>query len=251
VKKLILILILLGLWGCGHKPAPVQSVDEQFKIAKQYYDKNKYYKAQLEFEKLIYTYPGNTIVDTAQYYLAMSQFGQKDYIAAAGEFQRLLASYPQSAFADDAQYQIGMCHYKLSPKYQLDQTETIEAIDEFQTFLGNFAGSPLTEDARNRIRELEEKIAQKKFMTGLLYLKLGDYEPAMTYFWSVRDDYAATDWAIQAIYYTGEAQFGLKNYDKALETFQTFAAGFPSHFLTAKAKQKIEQVKKTSASVAK
>jgi nicotinate-nucleotide adenylyltransferase len=238
VKRFALVFILLGLLGCGHKPTLVLSVNEQFKVAKQYYDRNKYYKAQQEFEKLIYTYPGNTIIDTAQYYLSMSQYGQKDYIIAAGEFERLLASYPQSEFADDAQYQIGMCHYKMSPKYQLDQTETEQAIEAFQTFLGNFIGSPLAEDARNRIRELENKLAQKKFMTGLLYLKLGDYEPAMTYFWTVRDDFSSTDWAVQAIYYTGESLYGQKKYDRALETFQAFVAGFPSHPITAKLRKK-------------
>jgi outer membrane protein assembly factor BamD len=251
VKRFALVFILLGLWGCGHKPTLVLSVKEQFKVAKQYYDRNKYYKAQQEFEKLIYTYPGNTIIDTAQYYLSMSQYGQKDYIIAAGEFERLLRSYPQSEFADDAQYQIGMCHYKMSPKYQLDQTETEEAIEAFQTFLGNFIASPLAEDARNRIKELENKLAQKKFMIGILYLKLGDYEPARTYFWAVRDDFPSTDWAVQAIYYTGEALYGQKKYDQALETFQSFTTGFPSHPLAAKANKKIEQTKNKTASVAK
>lgn len=250
MKRYALLFILLGLWGCGHKPTPVLSVKEQFTLAKQLYDKHKFFKAQQEFEKLIYTYPGNTIIDTAQYFLSMSQFGQKEYVIAAGEFERLLQSYPQSEYADDAQYQIGMCHYKMSPKYQLDQTETYEALDAFQTFLGNFIGSPLVEDARNRIRELEDKLAQKKFMTGLLYLKLTDYEPAITYFWTVRDEYPATDWAVRAIYYTGEAYYGQKDYAKALETLQAFATGFPSHPLSIKAAKKIEQIHKKTASVA-
>jgi outer membrane protein assembly factor BamD len=250
VKRFAILLLLLGLWGCGHKPAPVLSVNEQFKLAKQLYDNHKYRKAQQEFEKLIYTYPGHTIIDTAQFFLAMSQYYQKDYIIAAGEFERLLQSYPQSEYADDAQYQIGMCHYKMSPKYQLDQTETYEALEAFQTFLGNFIGSPLAEEARNRIRELENKLAQKRFMTGMLYLKLADYNPAITYFWTVRDEYPATDWAVQAVYYTGEAYYGLKDYPKALETFRTFAAGFPSHPLASKAAGRIEQILKKNASVA-
>jgi len=250
VKRYALLLILLGLWGCAQKPSPVLSVNEHFNLDHQLYDKHKYRKAQQEFEKLIYTYPGNSIIDTAQYFLSMSLFGQKEYVIAAGEFQRLLQSYPQSEFADDAQYQIGMCHYKMSPKYQLDQTETYEALEAFQTFLGNFIGSPLAEDARNRIRELENKLAQKRFMTGLLYLKLADYGPAITYFWTVRDEYPSTDWAVQAIYYTGEAYYGQKDYDKALETIQAFAAGFPSHPLASKAAKKIEQIHKKTASVA-
>jgi len=248
-KRLVFVAVMLSLWGCGQKPTPVLSASDQFKFARNLYDKKKYLKAQQEFEKLIYTYPGNTVVDTAQYYLGMSHYGQEDYITAAGEFERLLQSYPLSAFADDAQYQIGMCHFEMSPKYQLDQTETFQAIEAFQTFLNNFAASPLTGEAREKIRELEDKLARKKFMTGLLYLKLRDFSPAMVYFWAVRDDYPSTDWAIQSVYYTGEAEYHLKEYDRATEIFQNFLTGFPSHKLAPKAKQMLDTIKKKTESV--
>ena len=244
MKKAILLILAAGIIsGCSHKPVPMLPAADQFRTARSLYEKKKYYKAQLEFEKLIYTYPGNTVVDTAQYYLGMSYYGQRDYTTAAGEFERLLASYPQSAYADDAQYQIGMCHYKMSPKYQLDQAETNLAIEAFQSLLSNFAGSSLIEDGRAKIRELEDKLARKKFMAGILYLKMSDYDPAMVYFWSVRDEYPSTDWAIQAVFYTGEALLQLKQYAKAQETFINFLTGFPVHKLAAKAKQKIEHIK--------
>jgi outer membrane protein assembly factor BamD len=247
-KRWLILLILAGLWGCSHKTGTVLPVADQFKLGKNLYEKKKFYKAQMEFEKLIYSYPGNTVIDTAQYYLAMSLYDQKDYVTSASEFNRLIQSYPQSEWADDAQYQIGMCHYKMSPKYSLDQTETFQAVEAFQNFVSNFASSPLMNDARDRLRELDDKLAKKRFMSGLLYLKMGDYEPAITYFWSVRDNYSATDWAVQSIYYTGDAQLRLKQYDKALETFQGFVTGFPDHKLTAKAKQKMADIKKKTGS---
>jgi outer membrane protein assembly factor BamD len=248
-KRWLILLVLLGVWGCSHKPAPVLPVADQFKLAKNLYDKNKFYKAQMEFEKLIYSYPGNTVIDTAQFFLAMSFFNQKDYVTSASEFNRLIQSYPQSEWADDSQYQIGMCHYKMSPKYSLDQSETFLAIEAFQNFVSNFIGSPLLEDARARLRELDDKLAQKRYMSGMLYLKMGDYNPAIVYFWNVRDSYPSTEWAVRSIYYTGEAQLSLKQYDKALETFQNFIAGFPDHKLTVKAKQKVADIKKKTGSV--
>lgn len=237
----LIILIIISL-SCGGKPQLITSAAEQFKYAKGLYDKNKSYKAQLAFENLIYTYPGNTVIDTAQYYLGMCYFKQKDYGIAAGEFKRLLSAYPQSEFTDDSQYQVGMCHYEMSPKYQLDQQETYLAIDEFRYLIVNFPSSPYRELTNVKIKELEGKLAEKKFETGILYLKLGSYEPALTYFRYVRDNYSATDWAIQAFYYTGETQMKLERYEEALTTFDNFLIGFSDHKLAPKAKKRIEQI---------
>ncbi len=245
MKCLIVLVILcsIGL-GCGSKPDVVLSSQDQFKYAKELYDKKKYFKAKTAFENLIYTYPGNTVIDTAQFYLGMRHYNQKEYGLAAGEFKRLLSAYHKSEFADDAQYQVGMCHYKMSPKYQLDQKETYLAIDEFSLLMSNYPTSEYRDEAIARIKELEDKLSRKKFEAGKLYLRLHNYEPAITYFSFVRDNYPATDWAIQAFYYTGEAQDGLGQYDEALQIFENFLIGFSGHKLAPKAKKKIEQITK-------
>jgi outer membrane protein assembly factor BamD (BamD/ComL family) len=93
------------------------------------------------------------------------------------------------------------------------------------------------------VQELEDKLARKKVMTGKLYMKMGDYDPALLYFRYVRDNFPATDWAIQAFYYTGEALEHLKKYDEALETYKNFFLGFSDHELADKAKKKIEDLR--------
>lgn len=239
----VALMVLAVLAGCSKQVTSVLSASEQFRVAKQLYDKGKYYKAQLEFEKLIYAYPGNTVIDTTQYYLGMSYYHQKEYGVAIGEFNRLLTSYPQSDFIDDSQYQIGMCHYKMSPKYQLDQSETYQAIEAFRVLIVNYTLSEYISDARHMMQELEEKLARKKFVTGRLYMKMGDYDPALLYFKYIRDNFPATDWAICAFYYSGEALEHLEKYDEALETYENFLLGFSDHKLADKAKKKIEDVK--------
>jgi outer membrane protein assembly factor BamD len=241
---LFTLVLLIALSSCGKKPHKVLSAPEQFLRAKELYDRGKYYNAQLEFENLIYAYPGNTVIDTAQFYLAMCYYNRKDYGLAAGEFNRLLASYPASAFADDAQYYVGMSHYKMSPKYSLDQTESYQAIDEFNQLFSNYPGSPLVKEARERVRELENKLAEKAFKAGELYLKMGNYKSALTYFSYVRDNYPATDWAVKSFYYTGEAQFKMEDYKDAKDTFEKFLQGFSGHELADKAENKLKEVNK-------
>ena len=236
------LLAVIVISGCGKKPRPVLPAAEQFVRAKDLYDRGKYYKAQLDFENLIYTYPGNTVIDTAEYYLGMCYYQQKDYGLAAGEFKRLMNAYPNSDFADDAQYYIAMSHYRMSPKYSLDQVETNLAIQEFNKLISDFMLSPFTKEAREKVVELEDKLARKSFNAGILYLKLGHYKAALTYFAFVRDNYPSTDWAIQSFYYTGEAQYKSKKYAEAKDTMEKFLLGFANHKLAPKAKEKLEQI---------
>jgi outer membrane protein assembly factor BamD len=244
VKKILLgvIVAAVAFSYCGKKPRTVLPAADQFVKAKDLYDRGKYYRAQLEFENLIYTYPGNTVIDTAQYYLGMSYYNQKDYGLSTGELKRLLTSYPTSAFADDAQYYIAMSHYRMSPKSSLDQSETYLAIDEFNQLISNYPTSSYMADARSKVGELEDKLAKKSFKIGELYLKLNDYKSALTYFAFVRDNYPSTDWAIKAFYYSGEAQLKLNRLSDAKDTFEKFLLGFSDHELALKAREKLEDI---------
>ena len=214
----------------------------QFDVAMELYNKNNNFKSQMAFQRLIYSFPGQTFIDTAQYYLAMSFYNMKDYPEAVTEFRRLLTSYPTSAFADDAQYQIAMSFYKQSPKYYHDQSDTYDAIDEFSVFLSRYPRSSLKEEAQARLSELFDKLAKKLYKSGELYLKLHDYEPALIYFQQVRDNYPNSEWARYAFYYSGEALRRQGKVSDALETFQNFVLAFPDSDLAKKAHKKIAKL---------
>ena len=244
----LLLLIIVLIVGCSTtKTSKVLPVNDQFKFAMDLYDNGKYLKAQTAFENLIYTYPGNAVIDTAQFYLGMCYYQRKDYGLASGEFKRVLTAYPNSGFADDSQYYIAMSHYKLSPKYSLDQGETNQAIYEFNLLTSTYISSPFVKEARQRVAELTDKLAEKKFKAGELYLKIGYYDAALTYFSYVRDNYPSTNWAIMAYYYSGEAQLKLKKYDEAEHIFDTFIVGFPDNELVPEAKKNLEKLKKIVA----
>ena len=110
------IMVLLMISGCTAGKAKLGStVDEQFQLAKREYDKGKYFNSIESFQRVIFNFPGATVVDTAQYYLAHSYYGNKEYELAAVEFNRLLVNYPRSAFTDDAQYMVGVCYMNNTP----------------------------------------------------------------------------------------------------------------------------------------
>jgi outer membrane protein assembly factor BamD len=233
-------LLVVSVLSCSHGAVKEQLPPyEQYRKAMTYYDNKNYFKAQGEFQKVIYSYPGLTFIDTAQYYLAMSLFNDKNFPEAGAEFRHLLQAYPTSAFADDAQYNLAMSYFRQSPGASLDQTETYTAIDELSSFLDKYSTSPLAAEARGNLDLLYDKLAKKLYRSGELYLKMGDYDPAVIYFQQVRDNYPNTAWAALAFFGTGEAQMKSGKKTDALETFQNFVIAFPDNKLVAKAQKNI------------
>lgn len=238
-----IVLTAVLLFSCSRGGFKSQAPPrDQFKSAMELYNKNDNFKAQMAFQRIIYSFAGQTFIDTAQYYLAMSFFRMKDYPESITEFRRLLSAYPVSAFADDAQYHIALCYYQQSPKYYHDQSDTYDAIDEFSIFLSRYPRSPLKDEAQVKLTELYDKLAKKLYKSGELYLKMHDYEPALIYFQQVRDNYPNTEWARYSLYYSGEALKGKGQLSDALETFQNYVLAFPDSKLAKKAREKITEL---------
>ena len=242
------IIGILIVLSCS-KPAvrEQESPRQLYDRAMQYYQKEKYLKAQAELQRLIYSFPGQTFIDTAQYFLGMTYYNISNYSESSAEFKKLLDTYPASAYADAAQYQIAMSHYRESPRYSLDQTETFNAVDEFSTFLDKYPTSPLVDDARSKLNSLYGKLAEKMYKNGETYMKLHDYGPAILYFGQVRDNYPSTEWAKLAFYYTGLAQLHNGQKNDALETFQNFVTAFPDHKLAKDARKEISKLQPEQA----
>jgi outer membrane protein assembly factor BamD len=239
-----LALILIILAGCGG-PAikPTASAEEQFALAMREYEKENYLKAIDGFQRVIFNFPGATVVDTAQHYLAMSYFGNKDYELAAVEFKRLAANYPRSDFVDKAQFMAGICYYKNTPgHYGLDQEDLKKAIEALQDFMLENPDSPLVEDAKAAIHDGLTKLAEKEYKNGMLYYKMYDYRAARIYFQYVIDNYTDTKYAGNSLFKLSEIVFKERNYVEALEKFNQFINLYPNHEWVPKAEEYVEKI---------
>ncbi len=74
-KILFLIIVSIYFFGCSSSVNTVNMTpDERINYAKSLYNDEDYLDALNEFQSLILQYPGNSIIDDAQYYLAMTRF---------------------------------------------------------------------------------------------------------------------------------------------------------------------------------
>ncbi len=236
--------IYVGIFSsCGSKATrPVLNLSDQFTVAKQYYDKKKYRQALEEFQKLIFNYPGATVVDTAQHYLASCYFYQKDYATAAGEFKKILSSYPNSQWLDEATFMIAVSDLKQSAPAQLDQKYTLLALDEFNDFLELYPNSPLVPEAQKKVLELRNKLAEKSFKTGYLYLRTKDYPAALLYFKIVLENYPDTNWAKTALFQIAEVNRLQNKIPEAVEVYKKFLETYPQDKLAGKCKERISEL---------
>jgi outer membrane protein assembly factor BamD len=248
ISILGILLILTAVFACS-KPAVKQPPTPyaQYQLGMKYYNKGDNLKAQRQLQAVIYGNPGQIFVDSAQFYLAMTYYNIKSYPEAIGEFRKLLQSYPSSALAANTQYQIALSYYDESPSFPKDQTDTYSAIDEFGVFLDKYSDSPLLDDAHKKLNELYDKLAEKAYKSGELYLKLNDFDAALIYFGQVRDNYPSSEWAARAMFNSGVAQMKQKKNPDALQTFQDFVTAFPDNKLVKKAQQFIAKLTPSGA----
>ncbi len=228
----------LALFGCGGGKLSLanKSAQELFTLGKEKFDAAKYVPAVSYFQTLVYNYPGEPIVDTAQYYLALSYFRNKEYALAQVEFNRLVLNYPSSAYFTQSVFMKAACFFEGTPKnYGLDQSDLQTAIQQFEDFIVDYPESELIPDAKKYLLTARTRMAQKFYESGEVYDHVGAYKSAKIYFQKVIDDYTDTPFASQATFGLAMMDYKLKNFDDARDKFEKFVKVFPKDELAAKA----------------
>ncbi len=232
------LIILFASSGCGpaqknlsHLPAR-----ELFTQAKEKYDKHKYVSAIELFQSVVYNYPGETIIDTAQYYLALAYFGNEEYALAGTEFNRYLINYPTSAYAANAQFMKAVSAFEDTPKSSgLDQTELDDVIRQLKDFITDHPESEVLPDAKKYLAAAQDRLAEKCYNGGITYSRMGASDAAKIYFQKVIDDFTDSKYAPMASFNIAMEEMHLKHYDEARKRFETFVTVFPKNPLAAKA----------------
>lgn len=223
--------------GCGgaKKIITIKSSDEYYKQGMDFFNRKKYLNAITEFQGIVYNYPGDARVDSAQYYLALSYFNDKNHALAQVEFDRLLVSYPSSPLAEASQFMRAASLFEGSPKSpSLDQTDLKAAVKQLDEFLSDNPESPYLPEAKAYLNRGQERLAARVFSSGMVYYRIHAYDASQQYLQQVIDDYTSTSYAPKALFQLAEVSFARGNYQKAVEQYGNFATAFPEHELAAR-----------------
>jgi len=255
LKKISLYLLITVLTiSCGKYEKLLKSSDYalKYKKANEYFENGEYVRAATLYEQIASIYRGTVKADTVQYYRAKSYLYQKDYIMAGHYFQELASTFPNSAFAEESYFLEGYCEYKQSPRPSLDQANSFNAITKLSLFLIKFPYSEKAKEAREIIKEMEEKLVEKSFLSAKLYYDLGAYKSAVIALRNSLNEYPDTKYREDLLFMILKANYMIAQNsieEKMMDRFQATVDeyySFIGEFPDGKNSQEANKIYETS-----
>ena len=213
------------------------SVEVAYQKAMYFFEQENYTDAANAFETVTRVGRGTEYGQDAQYYLAESYYRDKQFLIAASEFDRYVSYYPQDERRPEMEFKAAVCYQKLSPRYNLDQTQTRRAIERFQLFNNRYPNSDKVQEAAENIDKLREKLAHKSYESAQFYVRTEQYKAASIYLDRTIDQYPESKWAERALVdqiknYISYADRSVvarqaERYGKAVDTYEKFLQLFP------------------------
>jgi outer membrane protein assembly factor BamD len=208
--------ILFILIGCSSS-LPDESIPlaDHLKIGMDLLDQEKFVKAQDEFKFILSRGTGTDYGDDAQFFLAESYFLNQEYILSIQEYENLTRKMAFSPYFEKSRFRICEAYRIESPNYYNDQSYTEKALERYREFLDDFPESEHSQIVTESMDVLRNKLAKKIFETGVLYMKMDEFEPARMSFSAVIDQYYDTDIMEQVHFEVIKSYFKEGNIQKA------------------------------------
>ncbi|WP_111709173.1 outer membrane protein assembly factor BamD [Lutibacter citreus] len=242
LKNKIYILILLipfGISSCGEyqKVLNKGKVEEQYAMATELYEAQKYNKAIQLFEKITPSYRNKPQMERIQFMVAQSHYNVKLYTLAAYYYDKFVKNYPKSSKVEEAAYFSAHSHFLASPVFSLDQKDTNEAITSLQNFMYKYPESEHIAEANDNIKILTKKLEQKSFEIAKQYYHTEDYIAAIVAFDNLLGEYLGTSYKEEALYLKFKSAYKLSvnsfilkketRIKEAVKAFDRFKRSYP------------------------
>ena len=212
------------------------SAEEIWALGLQAREQEEWQDAAEAFEFVLFA-PGFSRAAEARLLLAEVQYRDGRYIEARSEYQRVIDRWPADTVAVTAA--LGVCRslVALSPITQRDQSFTRQARLSCQQVAADLAGTVMGLEAGRLAGQMQLKLAEQDYDTGLHYQKRRLFDSALLYFEQVVSEFSETEWAPWALYQMVDV-FGRIGYLRDVETtrdllLETYPDSEPAQLLLA------------------
>jgi outer membrane protein assembly factor BamD len=227
-------LICLAWMGCGggvaDDPILRLSSEEAFNIGKQLMEQEKYDQAREHFAHAFQTAPNSEFGRDALLLQADAYFlwgGETNLIRAENKYRDFNNRYPTSDRASYVQYQIAKSLANRRRKPDRDQTETAKAIQAFEELLALYPTSEHAPEAEAEIEDLRISLAEHEYLVARYQFRRGLLGAAVNRFTGLLEEYPGYPERDKVVCYLGLAYNGLRQNEKATETFAQLRAEHP------------------------
>lgn len=250
----LLILVVFSIYSsCSNSLAKLErsnDYNELYDGAIAFYEKGKYERAKLLFERIYPYFRGAEQAEKIRYYWAYCEYYQGLYQLSAYQFKEFYQTFGRSPFAEEAQYMEAYSLYLNSPDADLDQGSSEQAVLAMQNFLNRYPASQHYQEANNIIDELQVRFETKAYQTAKLYHKLTTglsyrnyLEAALVTFEAFKEDYPDSKYNEELLYLSVETSYKLANnsivekrkerFDKTLDLYREFKEKYPQSQYTS------------------
>jgi outer membrane protein assembly factor BamD len=209
---LVAFILLSGFGLFRHKKYETPITKETLQPDKILFDKAihdiehaNYEVARLTLNTLINTYDTSEYLAKAKLAIADSWFregGSHGLAQAEAEYKDFILFYPNMEEAAESQYKVCTIHYKQMEKSDRDNAQGQRAEDACRDVMVNFPNSKFVPKAEQMLRDTQEVLADKEFLTGTFYYKKGSFPAAasrMAYVSTQYPLFSSTDDALWAL----------------------------------------------------
>ncbi len=240
---LFLTVLVAGCSGSGRIAS--ETPEAAFEEGLALYERGKYDRAIEYFQHVFDFGRTNPRAADAQFYLARSYFETEQYLLSANEFTRFVELYRTDERVEEGEYGRAMSYVRLSPPYQLDQTDTQTALTYLRLYLSKYPGGAYAAELAGHTEELRAKLAKKQFEIAELYERRELHEAAALSYEGVLEKHPDSVYADDALLgavrsYTAYAEQSVasrqaERYQKAADTYARLVQIFPDSPLLGEA----------------
>jgi outer membrane protein assembly factor BamD len=232
------VVIMIVLQACDFNTAKkIQDPTTKYNKAIEYYEIDKYAKAQVLLEDVILSLRMTKEGEKALFTFADCYYHMKDYILAGYYFRKYVEDYPKGINAEEAQFMSAKCYFLDAPKYKLDQQATNIALQEFELFITKYPNSDKITECNGYVDELRDKLEIKAYESAKLYYDRGYYNAAAITFTNNITEFPDTKFKEEIYYYLFMSKYHyaknsisekqLERYRDALNAYEKLIEKYP------------------------
>lgn len=134
------------------------------------------------YQQIIKNAPYGRYAPDSQFKIGVGFEKQKKWAEAVKAYTRILDRYPGNDIVDDAQYQIGYAWFQAANSAQYDQGAAQKALDAFNEFLVRYPNSEKATQVKDNIALLKSRSTSGSYNIAEFYESQKQIDPAIIYY---------------------------------------------------------------------
>jgi outer membrane protein assembly factor BamD len=248
VSRFLLLGGLLLLASCASNKKAIGTRTEicrqDYEAIKVEFEEGNYWQIKEDLETLLDECTGTGFMEKGMFMLAESHFHLEEWIEARGEYGTFVVNFPASPDVETAVLRKAISTYNMAYRDSRDDSNTEKAIKDFEEFIRRFPESVKSDSAIFFLDELTERMADKDYKTGALYLRMDEPLAAAIYFREFLEDYPKSKHTHNALLKLVDCYTRLEQFDQAEFYIQKIRSEIKDKKMLAQAKDLEEDLDK-------